>query len=251
MQIRISLFFLFFWDALGCGFSPAFPCTKAPQTARREWFFTGNQTIKWIKWHLSSSSSDLQLARHGPSVPEHLSHPRTALKNVTVATHPPCGALLLVSPRVLCPHQSSLRCPDSSKAWGVEQGCLGAGCSFPLSTSIQPWRSNHFTGANKGWIKLEIWRTHLKRAPKPLSKSSVSSIRSWQIAPTDLGQCIIGRNNRNDVKNITQNLPLLVQGDLNHQLCFYLKSLGHGCVNLHPHVWDLAQQGRFYSRVLF
>lgn len=64
---------------LGCGFSPAPPCTRAPQTACRERFFTRNQTIKW---HLSSSSgcSDLQLARHGPSVPEHLSHPGLALK---------------------------------------------------------------------------------------------------------------------------------------------------------------------------
>lgn len=248
MQIRISLFFLFFWDALGCGFSPASPCTKAPQTARREWFFTGNQTIKWIKWHLSSSSSDLQLARHGPSAP--VTSQDCAKKCHGGNTSTVWSSAARVSSCFMSPSVK----PEVSRfqqTWGVEQGCLGAGCSFPLSTSIQPWRSNHFTGANKGWIKLEIWRTHLKRAPKPLSKSSVSSIRSWQIAPTDLGQCIIGRNNTSDVRNITQNLPLLVQGDLNHQLCFYLKSLGHGCVNLHPHVWDLAQQGRFYSRVLF
>lgn len=133
----------------------------------------------------------------------------------------------------------------------MEQGCLGTECSFPLSTSMQPWRSNHFTEANKEWIKLQLWRTHLKRAPKPLSKSNISSISSWEITPTDLGQCIMGRNNRSDVRNITQNLPRAVWEDLSHQLCFHLKGLGHGCVNLHPRVWDLAHQGRFYSRVWF
>ena len=102
----------------------------------------------------------------------------------------------------------------------MEQRCLVTECSFPLNTSIQPCRSNHFTEANKEWIKLQLWRTHLKRTLKPLSKSNIISIRSWKITPTDLGQCIIRRNNRTDVRNIMKSLPLVVGGHWSHRLVF-------------------------------
>lgn len=160
-QICISLFFSSVEGALGgklgCGSSPAPPCTM--------------RCVQGVIFHLEANNKmTFQQLQWPPARPSRAISPWAPVTSWDCAAKmsqcqhihhgkPPCSCLLLFS--VPISQAQSVQIPVN--ALEVGQWCLGAGCSFPLSASMQPCRSNHFTGANKEWIKLQLWRTHLQR----------------------------------------------------------------------------------------